>query len=239
MSADRLTAIDATYLVLESPRVPLHVGSIATFEAGPLLDAKGNLRLAELRRRIGSRLDLLPRLRQRVAPVPFGVARPVWVDDEHFAIEHHVDAVGLPSPHDDGALLRLAGRLFMQPLDRDQPLWHLCFVTGLDHDRVALVERAHHAMLDGVSGVDVSALLLDAAPDMPEGPPSQWRPAPAPGLAQLLVEGIADRVVAQAQVAGELFGSFRHPARCGGVSPRWPTPWVRSVAKASSHRGRR
>ena len=203
MNADRLGAIDATYLAIEDARTPLHVASIGIFERGNLCDAQGGVRLDEVRTRIDARLDLLPRLRQRVVGVPFGINRPVWVDDEHFEIANHVDAVGLPAPHDEQALIELAQDVIMQPLARDRPLWHLRFVTGLPGDRVALIERAHHAMVDGVSGVDVSLVLLDTTPDAPDtasvGP--AWRPRLTPSRVDLLRSGVVDRFTAPAGVA--------------------------------------
>ena len=213
MNAERLGAIDATYLAAEESRVPLHVASLAIFEAGPLLDERGVFRLDEVRARIDGRLGLLPRLRQRVADVPFGIARPVWVDDVDFDIVNHVDVVGLPSPHDEAALLQLAAELVMTPLDRARPLWHLRFVTGLEGDRVALIERAHHAMVDGVSGVDVSVVLLDASPDSPANVDTGWEPAPAPGAVALLVGGVIDRVRAPWVSGARTVVSLANPAR--------------------------
>ena len=213
MNPDRLGVVDATYLAIEDPRTPLHVESIAIFERGHLLDSRGRVRLDAIRARINGRLDLLPRLRQRVVDVPFGVARPVWVDDEQFDIANHVDAVALPKPYDEGALLRLAEALAMEPLDRTRPLWHLRFVTGLSGDRVALVERAHHAMVDGVSGVDVSLVLLDTTPDAPDTPPPPWTPRPTPWPGELLVDGVVDRLTAPVDAAVRAARWFARPDR--------------------------
>ncbi len=218
MNPERLGAIDVTYLDAEEPRVPLHVASLAIFEAGPLLDGEGRLRLGELQERIERRLGLLPRLRQRVQRVPGGVARPVWVDDEGFDITRHVDAVELPAPGDDAALLHLVEELLMVPLDRSHPLWHLRFVTGLSCNRVALVERAHHAMVDGVSGVDVSMVLLDTEPGAPVDGEKTWQPEPAPTPAALVVAGLADRVAAPLSAAIRVARSVLHPDQLiGGI----------------------
>jgi WS/DGAT/MGAT family acyltransferase len=208
---ERLSAVDATYLAAEEPRAPLHVGSIAVFEGAPLLDERGALRLDELRRRIDARLGLLPRLRQRIAVVPFDVARPVWVDDDDFDIANHVDVVTLPAPHDQRALLRLAEELLMEKLDRTRPLWHLRFVTGLADGNVALIQRAHHAMVDGVSGVDVSLVLLDAAPDSPATEADGWQPRRAPTAPELLVSGVIDRIRAPLSLSIRAVASLRRP----------------------------
>ena len=212
MNPDRLAAIDESYLIAESPATPLHVASLAVFEPGHLCDADGTLRLDEIRRRIAGRLELLPRMRQRIAEVPFGVHRPVWVDDADFDIAHHVDTVSLGSPNDEAALLRLTEDLIMQPLFRAHPLWHLRFVTGLEGGRVALVERAHHAMIDGVSGIDVSLTLLDSTPDAPNPEPTAWTPRSTPTPGSLLGAGLVELVSAPLDATVRAAGAARHPA---------------------------
>jgi diacylglycerol O-acyltransferase len=212
MTADRLAAMDEAYLVAEEPSAPLHVASLGLFEGPGLCDARGRLRLRAIRARIASRLELLPRLRQRVAPVPFDLNRPVWIDDVDFDIAHHVDAVALGRPNDEAALVHLAEAVVMEPLDRSRPLWHLRFVTGLEGGRVALIERAHHAMVDGVSGVDVSLALLDLTPDAPDVEAPRWEPGPEPSQGQLLVDGIADRVTAPLTATARALRSLRAPA---------------------------
>jgi WS/DGAT/MGAT family acyltransferase len=211
VNPDRLGAVDETYLTVEGPGTPMQVGSIGIFEAAGLCDRRGRLRLAEVRERIAARLGLLPRLRQRLAEVPFGVNRPVWVDDEAFDIAHHVDAVPLGPPYDEAALLRLAEQIAVEPLDRTRPLWHLRFVTGLDGDRVALIERAHHALIDGVSGVDVSLVLLDTTPDAPAGSFERWTPRRAPTPGELFVGGVADRWTAPFELAARATRALFHP----------------------------
>ena len=212
MNPDRLAAIDESYLVAESPATPLHVASLGVFEPGQMCDADGTLRLDEIRRRIAGRLDLLPRMRQRIADVPFGIHRPVWVDDVDFDIVNHVDAVPLGTPNDEAALLRLTERLIMEPLDRAHPLWHLRFVTGLEGGRVALIERAHHAMIDGVSGIDVSMTLLDTMPDAPEEHPPAWTPRAMPTPGHLLGDGLLDLVSGPFDATARAAGAARHPA---------------------------
>ncbi|HEX6419330.1 MAG TPA: wax ester/triacylglycerol synthase domain-containing protein, partial [Acidimicrobiales bacterium] len=175
---DRLTTLDASFLWFEHPGAPVHVGAVATFEAAPLLDEHGDLRLDDLRRRTAARLDALPRLRRRLAPVPYELDRPQWVDDPDFDIAHHLKEVRAPAPGDDGALRRVAEEILSALLPRDRPLWDLHLVTGLDGDRVALVERIHHALVDGVSGVDLAAILLDLEPDAPPVPLRPWTPEP-------------------------------------------------------------
>jgi len=218
MSIDRLTALDASFVWLERPGVPIHVGAVATFEAGPLLDGRGRLRLDDLRSRIGARIGEMPHLRCRLVPVPFGLDRPRWVDDPEFDIARHVGEVRLPAPGDDAALRELAGRLQAEVLPRDRPLWDLRFVTGLAGDRVGLIERVHHSLVDGVSGVDLATLLLDVEPDAPAPPPpAPWAPGPAPEPAELAAAGLVDRLADPGRAMGATLRLARHPSAAARV----------------------
>jgi WS/DGAT/MGAT family acyltransferase len=209
----RLGAVDEAYLLMEGPTMPMHVASVGVFEGPGLCTDRGRLRLDTIRHRVEARLDLLPRLRERVVPVPFGLHRSVWVEDEHFDISNHVDSVALRGGHDEAALIRLVEELVMEPLPRDRPLWHLRFVTGLEGGRVALVQRAHHAMIDGISGVDVSLVLLDATPEGQEVHRSAWAPAPAPTELDLAVGAVVDRLRQPVRLTAGALTSLGHPIR--------------------------
>ncbi|MBN2623401.1 MAG: wax ester/triacylglycerol synthase family O-acyltransferase [Acidimicrobiales bacterium] len=198
---DRLTTLDAAFVWFEHPGTPVHVGAVATFEAGPLVDDRGELRLDDLRERIAARLDALPRLRRLLAPVPYEVDRPRWVDDPHFDVARHVRELRLPAPGDDDALRRAAEQIQSAVLPRDRPLWDLHLVTGLDGDRIGLIERVHHALVDGVSGVDLATILLDLEPDTPAPPRRPWTPEPAPDGADLLVAGVRRQATAPVRAA--------------------------------------
>lgn len=217
MTVDRLTALDASFVWLEGPGVPIHVGAVATFEAAPLLAGRGRLRLDDLRDRVAARIGALPRLRRRLVPVPLGLDRPQWVDDPAFDVARHVGEVRVPAPGDDAALRRVAGRLQGEVLPRDRPLWDLRFVTGLDGDRVGLVERVHHALVDGVSGVDLATLLLDLEPDAPPPRPSTWTPDPAPEEAELLAAAIGERLADPARAVRAALAAGRHPSTVVGT----------------------
>ena len=177
---DRLTALDAAFLHIEREGLPVHIGSVATFEAGPLLDRRGRLRIDELRAQVEARLDGLPRLRRKVRWPPSAG----WAGPAGSTIPPSTSpTTSTPSTSVGGdldALRRHAERLAAEVLPQDRPLWHLRFVTGLTGDRVGLVERVHHALVDGVSGVDVATVLLDLTPEVTDLPPSDWAPAPAP-----------------------------------------------------------
>lgn len=210
---DRLTALDAAFLHIEREGLPIHVASVATFEAGPLLDDGGHLRLDELRAQVGARLDALPRLRRRVAWPPLGVARPCWVDDPDFDVANHVDTVELPRAAGPDALRHYAEQLVAERLAADQPLWQMRFVTGLGGGRVGLIERVHHALVDGVSGVDVATVLLDLSPAVEPLTPSRWEPAPPPRSVSLLVDGLRSQVTAPMRVLRAATGALVHPVR--------------------------
>lgn len=212
-SPERLSALDVAFLHMERPGLPMHVASVATFEGGPLHDPAGTFRLAAVRAEVAARLDDLPRLRRRIVWPPLGLARPWWVDDPAFDVARHVDVVDLGAG-DEEALRRCAEELVAEPLPRDRPLWHLRFVTGLADGSVALVERVHHALVDGVSGVDVAAVLLDVSATAPRHGPVSWEPErPAPGA--LLVDIAGQWATVPMRVARGLTGVVVHPGALG------------------------
>jgi len=211
MANDRLTGLDASFLHLEDDRTHMHVASVLTFagDAPPyedLLDA------------IESRLHLVPRYRQKLAFVPYGQGRPKWIDDPHFNVGYHVRHTALPRPGTDAELKRLAGRLFAQPLDRSKPLWELWLVEGLKGDRFALISKTHHALVDGVSGVDIVSVLFDAAPDPepPLDPPPAWVPRPEPSSSELLGEALLERATVPAEAVRGLRALTRAPRQVAG-----------------------
>jgi len=199
MSKDRLTPLDASFLHLEDASSHMHV-------AAALLFTGESPRYDDLLTHVESRLGLVPRYRQRLAEVPFAQARPRWVDDERFDLRFHVRHTGLPEPGTEYELQVLAGRVFSQPLRRDRPLWEMWLVSGLKGGRFAILSKTHHALVDGVSGLDILSVLF--APDSEEhGRP--WRPRPSPSTAGLVAEALIER----ATTAGELLGPLRAAAR--------------------------
>jgi WS/DGAT/MGAT family acyltransferase len=216
MANDRLTGLDASFLHLEDGRSHMHVGGVITFD-GPPPDYDSVLGAIE------ARLDLVPRYRQKLAFVPFGQGRPRWIDDPHFNLRYHLRRTALPKPGTDQQLERLAGRVFSQQLDRDKPLWELWLVEGLDGgNRFAIVSKTHHALVDGVSGVDIASVLFDTKPDpAPPGVPSEegkrWLPQPAPSSAELLAEALVERVTIPAEIARGVRAVFRTPRRLARI----------------------
>jgi WS/DGAT/MGAT family acyltransferase len=198
---DRLTALDSAFLHLEDHSTAhMHVASVMVFDGeAPTL--------RELVEHVNNRLHLVPRYRQRLAHVPYSQGRPVWADDPHFNPYYHIRHTALPKPADDVALKRLAGRLFSQRLDRSKPLWEIWMVQSMSGGRFALIAKTHHALVDGISGVDITTVLFDTArePAAPTAPPSPWSAKPVPGRAKLLGEALVER----ATVPGEMVRGAR------------------------------
>ncbi len=179
---DRLSALDVSFLTNESSSAHMHVGGICIFEGPPpsyddLLD------------HVRSRLPLVPRFRQKLAYPPVPTGRPFWVDDPAFNLAYHVRHSALPSPGSEEQLRNMAARVFSQALDRTKPLWELWMVQGLTRKRFAFVTKTHHALVDGVSGVDIATVLFDVKPVPEPAPPDDdWVANPEPSAAQLLIK---------------------------------------------------
>jgi diacylglycerol O-acyltransferase len=203
---DRLTGLDASFLHLEHDATHMHVGGCMVFDGqAPAYD--------ELVDQILSRLHLVPRYRQRLAFVPLNQGRPVWVDDPHFNVAFHVRHTALPHPGGEDQLKRLCGRIFSQALDRSRPLWEIWLVEGLAEDRFALLSKTHHALVDGVSGVDIATVLFDTSPDpAPVAPPNhEWIPGPLPTGAQLLADALLERATVPAEIVRGVRATLRGP----------------------------
>ena len=209
---DRLTALDSTFLHLEDHGdAHMHVASVMIFEGTPPTHR-------ELVDHVQSRLHLVPRYRQRLAFVPLGQGRPVWTDDPHFNPYYHIRHTALPRPGDDEALKRLAGRLFSQRLDRSKPLWEIWMVERLSGDRFALLAKTHHALVDGVSGMDITAVLFDASPDPAGTPPpaDAWTPRPLPSESRLLAEALLERATVPGEMRRGVRALLRTPRKLAG-----------------------
>ena len=141
-----------------------------------------------------SRLRQVPRFRQKLVVPPLEAGRPLWADDVNFNLTYHIRHTALPEPGGEAQLKRLAGRVFSQQLDRSKPLWELWLAQGLERDRFAILTKTHHAMVDGISGVDIGTVLFDLEP-VPEPPPVEddWVPQPEPGTTELVARGVSRR----------------------------------------------
>ncbi len=238
--ADRLTALDTSFLHLEDDAAHMHVASVMLFDGDPPPHD-------ELIAAIESRLHLVPRYRQKLAFVPFGQGRPRWVDDPHLNLSYHVRKTALPAPGTEEQLRALAGRVLAQQLDRDKPLWEIWVVEGVEGGRFALICKTHHALVDGISGVDIVTVLFDLVPEgsTPSEPERRWLPAPMPSRTQLLSEALLERATVPTEIARSVRAIFRAPRQIvdsvrdslvgvgamawAGMNPAPPSPYNCSI----------
>lgn len=181
-----LSHLDASFLALETRTSHMHVGGVVLFEANDLGREDGSIDIDRIRAHISSKLQYVPRYRQRLEFVPID-RHPVWVDDADFNLDYHVRHTSLPRPGTDEQLRRLAGRIMSQQLDRSKPLWELWVVEGLADGRFAVIAKIHHCMIDGLSGVDLTTILLNVVPSSEIEPAPPWEPRPVPTPAELTV----------------------------------------------------
>ena len=213
---ERLSAQDASFLYAETPHAHMHVGSLAVFKGS-------NLTPERLNPHIESRLHLVPRFRQKLVWVPLQQGRPIWADDPHFDVRFHLRYTGLPKPGGEAELLRLMGRIMSMPLDRERPLWEM-WVVDLDEDHQVIMQKTHHCLIDGVSGVDMGTVVLDLSPDPPAGePPPPFAPREAPSSLSLVKDALVERVTQPREM-------FR-TARAATRTPRALLDQARDVAK--------
>jgi diacylglycerol O-acyltransferase len=204
---DRLTAVDASFLAQEGQNAHMHIGAVMVFEGPPPA-------FDDLADHVRGRLHLVPRYRQRLAVPPLETGRPLWVDDPNFNLEYHLRHTALPGPGTEEQLRALAARIHSQRLDRTKPLWELWLVQGLDDGRFALISKTHHALVDGVAGVDLATVLFDLEPVPPaiphEGEP--WVPQPEPSAAAMAARGIRGLVELPFSLAGRALRAATQPA---------------------------
>jgi diacylglycerol O-acyltransferase len=213
---DRLSATDASFLAQEGPSTHMHVGAVTIFEGPPpsYEDFCNHLR---------SRLHLVPRYRQKLAFPPFETGRPLWIDDPTFNLEYHVRHTALPAPGSEEQLRALAARIHSQQLDRSKPLWEIWLVQGLagrerkgrtGPERFALITKTHHALVDGISGVDLATVVFDLTPVPQEAPyeGEPWVPHDEPRAAELAARGIRSLVRTPFEIAARAVEAATHPA---------------------------
>jgi diacylglycerol O-acyltransferase len=209
MSAERLSALDASFLAVESPSAPMHVGWVSSFEPPEDAPRPG---FEELFDHIAGRLALAPRYRQKLAGVPLGVHEPMWVDDPDFDPADHL-------LHAEGEDLdEIADAIFSTPLPRDRPLWQMWIADELADGRIAMVGKMHHCMVDGIAVVELGELLLDADPHAgARGRGEQRAPVPEPSRGERLAQGIVDRAADGAALALAPVRLAGSPSRLRGL----------------------
>jgi len=204
---DWMSPMDASFLHIEDAMHPMHIGGVSIFEgpAPPFEDLVGM---------VAAKLPLVPRYRQRVRFVPFGLGRPVWVEDPHFRLAYHLRHSALPRPGDDGQLRDTAARIFAQHLDRSKPLWEIWMVEGLSKGRWALLSKVHHCMVDGVSATDMMSLMFEG-PGAPPGA-DEWSPEPEPNGVELIVRTLTHRTFDPGEQLRTARAAVRAPRRSMG-----------------------
>jgi WS/DGAT/MGAT family acyltransferase len=201
---ERLSPVDVSFLDQEKEGSHMHIGAVMIFEGPPPPHE-------DLRAHIESRLHLVPRYRQKLVCPRFQMGRPLWIDDPRFNLDYHVRHTALPSPGGVEQLRLLTGRIFSQRLDRSKPLWELWLVQGLERNRFALINKTHHALVDGVSGVDITTVLLDTSPTPTAVGAERWTPSVEPSDAQLGAEGVKGLAALPARAARRAVGAARRP----------------------------
>jgi WS/DGAT/MGAT family acyltransferase len=204
---DRLTAVDASFLAQEGADAHMHVGAVMIFDGPPPA-------YEDVADHIRGRLHLVPRFRQKLAFPPLETGRPLWVDDPSFNLEYHVRHTALPSPGSEQQLRALAARVHSQALDRTKPLWEMWLVQGLDGGRFALLSKTHHALVDGVSGVDLATVLFDLQPIPAEVEHSDtpWRPRDTPSAIDMAARGMRGLIALPFDAASRAIGAAARPA---------------------------
>jgi diacylglycerol O-acyltransferase / wax synthase len=210
VTAERLSALDASFLAVERPSAPMHVGWVAQFEPPERGPRPG---FEELFDQIAGRLGRAPRYRQRLAQVPLGVHEPVWVDDPGFDAPNHLMPAG------GGDLGALVDGILSTPLARDRPLWEMWIADALADGAVALIGKMHHCMVDGTAVVELGNLLLDADPDAwtTSAEHDAWTPVPAPSSGQRLARAVVERAADGATLAFAPVRLAGSPARLLGL----------------------
>jgi diacylglycerol O-acyltransferase / wax synthase len=217
----RLSGLDASFLAVETPTAHMHVGWVSLFSP----PSSGRLpSFEQLREHIGGRIARAPRYRQKLASVPFGLTPPEWIDDERFSIDRHLYRAAGPLPG-------LVDEVLSSPLRRDRPLWELWICVDPRDERLAVIGKAHHCMVDGLAAVELGSLLLDPTPDPPACEPDGWRPARKPGPERLLARGVRD-------LLGWQLGLLQAPLAVAGSPARALRDTTKStvrVTRALSH----
>lgn len=236
----QLTSLDAQFLAIENGRNHGHVSGLSIYDPstapGGILTAE---RMCEV---LTDRAHLLPPFRWRLAEVPLGLDHPYWIEDPEFEVEYHVRELALPAPGDDHQLAEQVARIHSRPLDRAHPLWELYVIQGLSDDRVAVFTKIHHAAIDGMSGAEILAVLLDPEPDgrrdLPAAPAAAL-PAPVPGQLEMLGRGLAGLPRQQLKMLRAIPRTLAHLDAIPGVKDIPGAPLLAKATRTAGRVGRR
>jgi diacylglycerol O-acyltransferase len=198
-------SLDAVFVAVEDSVNHMHIGSVGIFEGPPPS-------YDDVRALVASKLQLIPRYRQRVREAPMSIGRPLWIDDVHFNLEYHLRATALPAHADRHALEQLVGRVMSQPLDRNRSLWEMWVIEGLSDGRWALLSKVHHCMVDGIAGTDLLGVIMDTDPDASLALADDWTPAREPSRLELGQATLRSALASAGGVVSGFAGAARHPA---------------------------
>jgi WS/DGAT/MGAT family acyltransferase len=158
---DHLSGMDAAFLHLETPEMPMHVGSLMLLD---LPEGYTGDFYEDVKTHVATRLHLARVFQRKLALMPFELTNPVWVDDEEVDLDHHIRHLMLPRPGTQLQLERQVSRLHAPLLDRSRPLWEMVVISGLASGQVAVYAKVHHSAIDGQAGVALAQALLDVTP---------------------------------------------------------------------------
>ncbi|PHS18622.1 MAG: wax ester/triacylglycerol synthase family O-acyltransferase [Kangiella sp.] len=226
-----LTGLDSSFLYLETPNMPMHVGGLDIYE--------GSLTFDEFKEFFSKRIHLAPRLRQRLIEVPLSIDHPYWIDDPDFNIDLHLQHMALPKPGDWKSLRKLTSHVFSQPLNRSRPLWEFVFVEGLENipqvpkGSVAVISKIHHAAIDGASGAEMLGLLFDVTKEPREVPPEKPRELePIPSDINLLYKSTMNYIKRPFKLPGLLYETAKSTLAAGKISRIQPSDVPRTIMNA-------
>ena len=234
----RLDGMDASFVYLDTPATPMQVGMTGLFDPST---APGGYSFAKVRRLVEDRLPLIPPFRRRRVDVPGHLHRPGWIEDPDFDLDRHLHLVRLPAPGGVAELERFAADVFCRPLDPSRPPWEMHVVEGLEGGMVGSVTKMHHSAVDGISGAELTATLLDLEPEpQPLAPPDAPSTPAAPPSRLALAAGAVRELLRQPVEAGSVLARtargalrlFRHNRRPDTVPPPGPFAAPRSAYNA-------
>ena len=189
---DHLSSIDASFLHLETPETPMHVGSLMLFELPK--GYKGDY-YEDVKDLLAKRMHLCSIFHRKLAQMPFELADPVWIEDDDVELDYHVRSATLRRPGNMAQLEQLVARLHASLLDRSRPLWEVYVIDGLENGQVAYYTKAHHAGIDGKAGIELAKVFYDATPEIREVRPARPARASNPyqlGVAELLQAAVSN-----------------------------------------------
>jgi diacylglycerol O-acyltransferase / wax synthase len=207
LGVQRLSALDASFLRVESATAHMHIGWLSWLR---LPEGQRRLDAALLAATIASRLHLAPRFRQRIQPLAVG--EPAWADAPDFRLEHHMEVAG-SGPLNRREARELADEFLSTPLHRSDPLWRLLAIEQVEGGRAAVVGKVHHCMVDGIAAVELGTLLFDLVPDSAPVEPRDWSPQPVATGVRLTTQAVADEAVEQLRTTGRALRLGLSPRR--------------------------